>query len=734
MKTSSTRSVWSAFAALVLLSGCDAATQTAIRQVQQAAQQAQQNSATSATTSSSAPSSSTAIAANATLPPLTSDEKIAIKDLQNQATQWVKAGQKSSIKPFAGGKGIVVTEPVLAAGTDARWRDFATGCTRWIHLQSGGAGELSLSPLWGLVTDMQRDLKLPSLRLDTPNAAQLARACGATHAATSSVKANGERATLQLRVLDVRTQRATGAPVVLSGTRAQIVASLPRAVREINARLGVSPLRKVIAPTVSGDEMAFLGQLPRKRYDGNLTRPQEARLRAINAHEPLAGMLWIYNGARHTDESRFWRQVARDMMKRDKENILIRATLAWKAIYHYKPYASGLAPLARRYPRNLLVALAEGRWNSFGDRDDAQMQSAMRAVRIAPRSDVAWLEVAKAFSEKAQSIRHSRYSNELSDKEQQQIGQLYPNALMASAYATKLGPNHAGNWLEACESATFDGNDASHALFWQALRLDPDDTDIQKWGLQIFQPKWGGSQNEMRQLIAFVQTRPKSYPWILRKIESAMEFSNLKAEAPAVRKNAIADMEKMSKAEPNNPRYHECLAYLYDGAKQYSKSLQHYVKWMRLQSDNMIPMTNLANMYGQEMSDQTNAEKWYLKALAIDPLNADLSTKLGNFYKNVRRDFDKAAPRYRRAMQLDSSYVEPVTGLANIYWFLKNDEKNGGRLFLQAISLSSDGAAHSEYAWALMRHGKRDAALKIAKIAQQRGEREHPVFEALGLK
>lgn len=668
------------------------------------------------------------------IPVATATEKSTIKALQNQATRWVATGQKTVFKPLVGGKGVVVFEPQNASNVNSQWRNFGKGCTRWLHLHVSGQGELGTTPLWGTVNDARRDLKLPNLQLQSKNAAHLARFTGATHAVASTLQANGTHATLQLRVLDVQTQRVVGAPIQLRGTMSQMTSALPRVARDLSGRLGVKTNAPLASVTISGDEMAFLGKVPWKRYWEDLSREDELRLRTLNGKEPLAGVLWIYNGGRDEYQESFWHQVTGDMMRRHPNNTLVVSTIARRGVRFLKPYAAQMTALNKRYPQNYLVALAQSFWCSYQKQDDAQIQAAVRAVRISPRGDVAWLALENAFSNRAQNVRHSRFYAEMSPDEQQKVEQLYPNALLAALYTTQLNPTASKNWLRACMAATFNSDPSNAVLLWEAIRADPNLDENYKWGLQMFQPKWGGEQSDLRRLIAWMQTQPRIYPSLLVRIKSAMEMSDLGAEFPAVQKKAIADTESLVAGEPGSVAYRECLAVLYRNTQQYSKAKEQFEKWIGLQPDNVVPVITLADMYHSSMNDLNNAEKWYLQAQSMEPDNARTATALGNFYKDGKRNYSEAEKHYRRAIKLDSGYGEPVVGLANIYWFVKNDEKEGELLFQKAMTLSSKANAYTQYAWALLQHGQRDAALEYAKKARALGERSHPVFEALGLQ
>ena len=730
MNTSNTRRGWSALAAMVFLSGCDATTQAAIRQVQQAASQAQQTQQNS----SPPASSSSAILANATLPTLTSTEKSAIAEAQAQAASWASQWQKK-LKPVTAGNGVAVFEPNISsaanASTSTPTRDFGAGCARWLQLHVGGQGELGRTPLWGALADAQKEFRLPSLRLRDAEAVRVAKSIHATHAVVGTVAGNEKASVFTLRVLDLRG-KAVGTPIVVAGTSSKIIQQLPTVARQIAARLDVENA-SITTTALTPDDMTFLGSVPRKSRFGNLNFSQELRLRQTSSRDALPGVMWLYNDAR--DETRLYRQVVGNMLSRSRSNVLVWATIGWRAPRLLKPEEKSFESVLKRYPNNSVLALSESNYRLSELDEQAQMQATMRAISVLPKLEMGWAQLSSIYSQQAYKIRGARYSGDMTAAESARVQQLYPQAFSAAIHAASLNPETSYSWLQAAESATFDGNSLATALLWQAMRADPDDTEVHSWGLQMFQPKWGGDTNSLRKVVAAASSNAQVLPWLVDDIKMSYDASGIGGEFASIPPRAVSLLQKEVAKKPDNAFNRGQLATLLTSTHQPQKAIAQLQQCAKLWPDSANPLLRIAATYADPMRSYANADKWYSAALAKEPNNSSTLLEVANYYKNERRNFEKSAPLFRRAIKLEATNLNAVVGLANVTWFLKNDKKNGGALFQKAVAMpQNDGSANEEYAWALMRTGQNDAAVAQAKKALKRGRYGHPVFKELGLQ
>src|SRR5438309_1173382 len=85
--------------------------------------------------------------------------------------------------------------------------------------------------------------------------ASLAPSLGLTHVVTGEVTGSAGRCTVTYRLQAVPALAAVGAPLILSGSPADLVRALPGAARDLAARLGV---RDPALPSLQEGESAML--------------------------------------------------------------------------------------------------------------------------------------------------------------------------------------------------------------------------------------------------------------------------------------------------------------------------------------------------------------------------------------------------------------------------------------------------------------------------------------------
>jgi hypothetical protein len=237
--------------------------------------------------------------------------------------QKVARTPMAGLTPLPSGSGLIVFEPLASEASDDGAKAFASGCGRWLHLHASGQGALGKTPFWGSPEDARRALGLPSLALDAKAARSVAAATGATHFAVGKMEKRGASSTLSLRVHDTSTMQVLGAPVVASGSRAQIVQSLPRLAREIDSRLGVAP----IIPTrceLSAAEVEAVGRVLWKPIYNKSTPPEQiAALQVLAPRSPLAGLLWMRHGSLSGAQ---WSTIIAQQINLAPSNTLVLAT------------------------------------------------------------------------------------------------------------------------------------------------------------------------------------------------------------------------------------------------------------------------------------------------------------------------------------------------------------------------------------------------------------------------
>lgn len=668
------------------------------------------------------------------LPTPSQSQIVQLRTAQKEAAQWATQILSGANKPLSNGPGIVIGEPQSSSTRSAALDTFGAGCARWLQLTVGGQGELGKTPLWGSVADARDALHKTNCRWTKADVPPVAQSTGATHVAVGTMAGTGANCVLSYQMWDTRS-KTLGAPIIVKGTREQIVAQLPKMAQMLSARLLSSTRLAALAPHISADDLQFLGSVPWKATD-QLLPEQEVRLRALSKKTPLAGILWIYNAARDGDETTLWRDVTKQVASQAPANTLALATLACRATNRFAPYTPLLTAARLKFPGN--YALLAAQWSELRSAGNpaACTQTALQEVAALPASSLAWSELAQSYADEAQAVRNGKYYGQMTSQERSRIASFYPNQMMAGLQGALVDPRAGGAWFQVCEGAAFDGqSEIADVAYWKSLALDPTNHDVYWWGLQLYQPKWQEDSVKMHQVAQALSRHTILYSQMMDDMYWAFhESDHSENQLHAMAADCIQSLQNAVKLQPRQVAYHRELCWMFKKKSRFQDAAREYAIWMKLQPDSIVPATNLANLYLSSLHDPINAEKTYLQAVAIDPQNSVIATNLADFYKDTKRDFNHAAPFYLKAMKADPQNVKPVTGLANIYWFLKNDEKAGGKLFVRATQMrDNDGAANAEYAWALMRHNQRDAATEQANKAIAMGFTDHPVFKELGL-
>lgn len=87
-----------------------------------------------------------------------------------------------------------------------------------------------------------------------------------------------------------------------------------------------------------------------------------------------------------------------------------------------------------------------------------------------------------------------------------------------------------------------------------------------------------------------------------------------------------------------------------------------------------------------------DAERYYKKAIKVEPTNALLHANYGWFLESVRSSLDGAEKAYRRALKVEPNYVPALFNLARLKDVSRNDAHNGGRLYRRVLKLQPDHA------------------------------------------
>lgn len=584
----------------------------------------------------------------------------AIKTVANQTrqnnTSAAASGYLASLQPLPSGAGLVVGAPVAK---DAKLADFGAGCARWIFLHAGGQGELGKTPLWGTVDNGRKQIGAKNWQLTPEQGAKLAQAVGATHAATGEIaNQNGKiRLIFALQKADDNSQ--VGEPLVLTGTREQIVAQLPAAARQIAARLGA---KKPVVPAkiaIKTDELEFLGAVP---YWGaqtdDMTEIEAAQLRKISPREPLASVLLERGGTIKTDEA--WAPIVAQAVRNAPQNPLVIGDIAFLGAQMLKTHNAVFSKTAKQFPKNYIMAAAQSCAHRVAGDRTGELNWAETAVRAAPNNPTAWLELSAALGNNAQDLRDSRWAKDVSQSEWTTLSDLYGKRLAASQKITELAPDWTFGWSDLAEAATFAGNQgqAEDAL-WKALELDPANSEAYNWGMQMLQPKWGGNSKDLLTLCQQAAKNSDKASIGARTLVSALEATEQSDQTKGL-------LEQIVQNDPKNAGAAAELGAIYHYKESdYQKAEQLYVAALAANPDDAQANSSLGDLHQFVKNDPAGAEKLYRRAIALEPANGYFHANLGRcLWLNGRQSEGVAEAQQAKALGFKADH--PVWDLVGV--------------------------------------------------------------------
>ncbi len=406
----------------------------------------------------------------------------------------------ASLTPFDNGPGVLVADPLPDAKLPKEATAFGTGCTRWLQFMLSSHPDLGQMPTlvqiasslyqsgrqnWRLNPDDNRDMELP------------ARSLGMTHVVTGRLSGDAKNLTLSLQLREVpsgeQAGKAVGEAITLSGTPEQITAALPGAAQSLLKALDVpkphgtdSRRPEFRVPSAVGatpDELTLCGQALLDPW-GQRAPALTERLAKIGEKFPLALLI-----AARDDPGK--RRFGPLLMQRAGDNLSVAAYLAETAPEQLAPFPVKWGPLVGWFPSNYQGAMIT-RWTGSRTGKAARL-AAENAVRAAPRNPWAWVDLAETIGDEAGAVRQARTMDQMSPQEMQAVEKLYPLQQAAATRATKLDERSAVAWCSLAVASTFNGDaKAADDALWLAQSLSPEDPRVYSWGLQMYQPKWGG--------------------------------------------------------------------------------------------------------------------------------------------------------------------------------------------------------------------------------------------------
>lgn len=543
----------------------------------------------------------------------------------DRAPATIDAAYIQSLKPLPSGAGLIVCEPVPVAAlqSSANW---GAGAARWLQVQVAGQPELGKTPLWGVPENARIRLGYSDWKLDAKRADALGQSCGVSHVAVGTLSGTPAAAILNYQLRDVKSGKVVGTAKI-SGPIDKLNAQLPALAKQLATQLKV----KAALPTkigLSADEVAFLGTPKLKAsYRADVLAPAaQTRLKSLASKDPLAGIMAQRWGG-YKDDEKLWQNVADNLLKAAPNNALVWSETANMDAIRIVPVSEKLAALGQKYPNNYLLLQAQSTLEKGNRARPLQLSWAEKAVRAAPESSFAWGSLADAYGDSAQSLRRSRYSNQISGAEWTKLNGFYARFQSAATKATQVEPRDTFAWATLAEAASFnsDSQTAETALE-KALALDPRNGYAWRWGMQMTQPKWSGDMNKFVAFATRAASHADDFDFPAEDVSNVFTSAGERPAFKGILQTVVA----------KDPKNYEALTelgavYHYD-EQSYKKAEALYRQALKANPKYARAMSTLGDLTYWVHSDPKGAEALYKSALVITPKDGYIHANLGRLY------------------------------------------------------------------------------------------------------
>jgi len=628
--------------------------------------------------------------------------------------------------------GLIVCDPIPG---DPALTTFGTACGRWLDLIAAGQPELGRTPYWEARGRARQEMGRADFHLTPAQAGALSGMTGATHAACGTISGVPSRCTLTYSLYALPGGQPVGPPLVQTGAEAQIVAALPGMAKALDARLGVRAPRVPPSVALSPSELT---QVETIADEDAVSDADLLALSRLSARSPLAGMYYV--GTRACNDQILLNGMVKTLLTQLPSNTLVLSHLGYTESRALRAYAASTRALIGRYPANALLAHTEIWEQRIWGTRAGEWQATQRVCRDAPRDPDSWLSPAATLGNIAEDLRQSRLANDLSASEWTTLRRLYGQQEQATLQATTLDPHYGHAWIELAEAATFSGDSGrADAAFDKALAQDTDKQEVYSWGLQMYQPKWGGDAAALGRVAALAVAEPWGSSNGATSAAEALKSAGYKAEAAQVLSVFITRQRAIVAKNPTDALEHWDLAAAL-AAQKTSPSLREASLEYRI-AEHLMPNVPAIHRWLGDVLDQrgrtAEAIPEYRKALALDPFDSTVHFALGFDLKHERH-FSEALTELHLAMRLDPRNADAHYGLGELLT-MQHQYRPAAAEYREAIRMSF----YSLGAWiglpgALDECGLYDEAIRAGREAdhllmeqeQANGETEPMIHDA----
>ncbi len=629
----------------------------------------------------------TPIPAPPPLPTASPDQEAALTNIMQRADAWAQGTITAPPQPS-----LIVCEPAVDSSGAKGAQAFADGCARWLHFNASGEPNMGATPLWHRVEyarlsmadsrRLARDKRV-GFRPGAGDVAALYRATGAARIALGHLQTSGSAApeVLSYQVWDAPSGRLL-ATFKTSGTRGQIAQQLPSLARSLNAAASTykGALEIPARCELSAPDLEAVGSAPWSAWDvgSKGEAASGAQVRALEKLAPrsaLAALEVLFDYPYTFGDARY--NAAQGHLLR----LAPRNALAWSGASCLNAMSlhgrqRDLDQLRASFPSNAALCMAQAYGDRMTDHPRQAYRWAGRALRLAPLDPVCWRATGHFAGDEADKIRQGRYSSQISRSEWDVLNRWYEISLLCQARAASLDGRDGRTWAFLCTAATFaNEDDLAQGALWHGLALDPENSELCSWALQLLQPKWTRHSDLLPQMITHIEcTRPlfeSLHEDAIHVLTNAEGDNNLfKDMGQQMLNRTVSRLQDEARQQPQRPEPHYELAYC---AKRFGlahtqdgTAVREFGLYLKLRPWDAYVHYSLAWTLQHKTGQLQEAQREYEAALSIKPEFPDALSDYAELLMARPRDVAshlKAASLLKRAMVVqDEAYYHVQLG------------------------------------------------------------------------
>ena len=399
-------------------------------------------------------------------------------------------GGQTATKQIKKAAGVLICVPVKGSGAP---EPYWVGYRDYMYFYVAGLPQLPANTSGMCVTRATNDRRLKNgLAMTGPTAVEVARVLGLDYALCGTVKTTSGRHTLSLQVWDASTGKPVGAPMISSGSQAELSQRMKPLLFRIVDRLGIAltPAQRMAYEEIVPPSKETLTVLGEASTAANRAVPSSAvaKLKGLASKDPAVAV-------QQTDSADSDKavQIVQGIAERYPEfvtpHLLLGSYLT--SAGKLKEADAVIDEGLRRYPDNFRLLFTRYRLRNKQEDFGRQLRVAEEMARLYPKAAVSWMLVAESASGQASDIRKGRYWTKLSAVEENRVLNLYGRVIYAGEKAVAHDPKYVYAWtdLQWHYMATSQIRKSEQA-FEKAVAIDPGNSSAYATAIQMLEDVW----------------------------------------------------------------------------------------------------------------------------------------------------------------------------------------------------------------------------------------------------